>query len=169
MEEQAREIGRMVREIHTQEQALRPRDRWLNRIATRLRAISPNASLTFVDRLHEGAERGTAKPVPDQATKEPEGAKGKDGRNAKDQKEYQTFSERVRNVIEYREHLEHKRVFVLSPSSTQRALTLNLIDRLFSLKGLSTPILVDISGCETFLPALRTRLPPHRLFNLNTM
>ena len=62
-----------------------------------------------------------------------------------------------------------KEVFVLSPSNTQRTLTLNLIDRIFALKGLFTPILVDISGCESFVPRLRTPHPPHRRLNHNRM
>jgi hypothetical protein len=157
IEEQARELGRMVRDIHAQEQALRPRDRWLNRIATRLRAMRPQASLTFVDRLCEGAERAQAV------------ESGGEAPGSKDAKEFQTFSERVRNVIDCREKLEGKQVFALSPANTQRALTLNLIDRIFALKGLATPVLVDVSGCESFVPALRSRLPPHRLFNLNAL
>ena len=159
IEQLARDISLMVRDIHTQEQALRPRDRWLNRIVVRLRAIRPEAALVFVDRLWEGAE-GARQPRP-----------GEDGEPPKEKKdrEFQTFSERVRNVIETREHLEGKRAFVLSPANTQRALTINLIDRIFSLKGLDTPILVDIAACEAIVPALRTRLPPHRLFNQNEL
>jgi hypothetical protein len=159
IEEQARALSEMVRDIHTQEQALRPRDRWLNRIVVRLRAIRPDAALVFVDRLWEGAEQA-AHPKPG----EDEGP-----RKEKKEREFQTFSERVRNVIATREHLEGKHVFVLSPANTQRALTMNLIDRLFSLKGLDTPILVDIASCEAIVPALRTRLPPHRLFNQNEL
>jgi hypothetical protein len=159
IEGQARDLSQMVRDIHTQEQALRPRDRWLNRIVVRLRGIRPEAALVFVDRLWEGAERAA----------QPQAGENGDARNEKKQREFQTFSERVRNVVETREHLEGKRVFVLSPANTQRALTINLIDRIFSLKGLDTPILVDIAACEAIVPALRTRLPPHRLFNRNEM
>ena len=59
-----------------------------------------------------------------------------------------------------------KEVFILSPGSSQMKLTLNLIDQLFRLKGLFIPILTDISGCENFVEKLRTRLSPHRLFNM---
>ena len=164
IENLARDIGEMVRDIHTQEQQVRPRDRWLNRIATRLKTIRPESQLIFVDRLHEGSERSQNSSDGEEED-EPKQASVKDGK----EKEFQTFSERMRNVIGYRERLAGKEVFVLSPSNTQRALTLSLIDRIFALKGLFTPILVDVSGCQSFVPLLRTRLPPHRLFDLNRL
>ena len=83
--------------------------------------------------------------------------------------EFQTFSERVRNAIEFREWMAPKTVIVLSPSNTQQRLTMHLIDQLYRLKGIYLPILVNIAGCESFVDALLTRIPPPRLFNLNEL
>lgn len=154
IETRARDISRMVREIHNEEQQVRPRDRWLNRTVTRLRAVRPQMGLTFVDRLWEGAEEM------------PEGAGEEAGRK---EKEYQTFSQRVRNVVDIRDHLAGKQVFVISPAHTQRDITLRLVDGLFALKGLYTPILVDVTGCASFLEALQSRIPPQRLFRLGDL
>lgn len=156
MEHLARTVGTMVRDIHLQERSLRQRDRWLNRISSRFRATQPNHRLNFVDLLHEGSASA------------PTQEEGKEKARAKE-KEYQTFSERVRNVIETRERLADKEIFVLSPANSQRNLTLALVDRLFALKGLFTPILIDVSNCESFVDALQSRIPPHRMFNLNEM
>ncbi|MCH8074619.1 MAG: hypothetical protein IIC64_02245 [SAR324 cluster bacterium] len=82
---------------------------------------------------------------------------------------YQTFSERVRNVVEVRERLDRKKAFVMSPAHTQRQLTLNLLDHLQRLKGMQIPIFIDVSLCQAYVNDLRTRVPPYRLFTLSSL
>jgi len=159
METRAREVTELVREIFDQERSLRLRDRWLGRVAIRLRAQRANTPLTFAQQLFE---RGQAEPPP-----EGDEAAAEERRTGTEN--YQTFSERVRNIIELREQLGAKQVFVISPANTQHRITITVIDRLFRLKGLDVPIFADISRCESFVDALRRRLPPHRLFNLNRL
>jgi hypothetical protein len=143
-----------------QERTVGLRDRWMSRIAMRLRAMHPSQRLTFLDALHEGPRAA----APDEAESEgdAESAPVRGG-------DHQTFSERVRNVVDFRERMEARRAFVISPNNTQRRLTLGVIDQLYRLKGVHTAIFVDISGCEGFVDALRTRIPPHRLLDLNAL
>jgi hypothetical protein len=92
-------------------------------------------------------------------------APGRDAREA----EFQTFSERVRQCIEFRQRMGRKRVVILSPANTQKALTLNLIDQLFRLKGLYLTVMVDLSSADSFAGDLLSRVPPHRLFDLSAL
>ncbi|MBI4082701.1 MAG: hypothetical protein HY423_08835 [Candidatus Lambdaproteobacteria bacterium] len=169
IEDEARAMTALIRDLFEQERSLAFRDRAVSRVAIRLRLIHPTIPLTFVQRLHEQQvapdEPGAAPP---QAEATAEDAAGEEAA-ATGSKEYQTFSERVRNVIELKERLTKKEVFVLSPSNTQARTTLAVIERLYRLKGLFVPILCDVSGCESFVDDLRARLPPHRLFNLNQL
>ena len=162
IEQQARHVSKALRDIHQRELQLPFRDRWLSRIVIRLRGIRSNLRMNYVDTLFEGtledaapAEEKVGPPRP------PEGPKRSE--------DYQTFSERVRNVIQARDLLVAKDVFVISPANTQERLTISVIDQLFRLRGLAQPIFADISGCPSFVDTLRTRLPPHRLFNLQTL
>jgi hypothetical protein len=161
IERTALETEQLVREIFETEQAFAPKDRWLNRILIRLKQLRSNLDLYFVHRLYERAAADRA--AAEAEEEEGEGAQAK--RSAQEQ--FQTFTERVRNVIEARRRITRKSVFVVSPGSSQRRLTLTLIDQLFGLKGLYTPVLTDIAGCANFVDDLRTRLPPHRMFNMN--
>ncbi len=161
IEGRARTLGAMVREFYDQERSVALRDRWMSRIAMQLRAMRPNVRLTFVDLLHEHAH-----PAP-RARSRSEAAR--EGRPRAGGEDYQTFSERVRNVIGFRERLAGKRVFVMSPANPQRQLTLMLLEQLYRLKGLHTPIFADVSGCQSFVDQLQTRIPPHRLFELNAL
>ena len=130
-------------------------------VAELLRRRRSNAQLNFADRLYE---RATADSVPE------EGGEARGAQNpSRPSEQYQTFSEPVRNVIDHRSRLLQKEVVVLSPGPTQKWLTFGLIDDLFRLKGLHFPILADVSGGANFLDELRTRLPPHRLFDLTRM
>jgi hypothetical protein len=157
----AREISTMLNEIYEQERMLGLRDRWLGRTLIRLRQIRLNARINFVDQLHK---RAAAEPE-GTAGEDPSGETIAEGRES----EFQTFSDRVREAIEFREWMAPKAVIVLSPSNTQQRLTMHLIDQLYRLKGIYLPILVNIAGCESFVDALLTRIPPHRLFNLNEL
>ena len=158
----SRTIAKLVREGYDQERTVALKDRWLSRIAMRLRSMHPNLRLTFVNRLFEqvhpalrsSGEKGESVEAQQELAK---------------REEYQTFSERVRNVIEYRERLEKKRIIVMAPGNTQRQLTMTLLDQLHRLKGVHTPIFADISGCAGFVDQLRTRIPPYRLFNMNAL
>lgn len=161
IQKSALEIEAMRREFFEKESDFPPKDRWLNRITIRLRKVRPATDLGFGQVLYER----TAK-VP-QSSEEEADATSTDLGQKKEQ--FQTFSERARNVIQYRRHVQSKAVFVLSPGNTQRRLTINVIDQLFRLKGIFTPVLADISGCEVFVDELRTRLPPHRLFDMNQL
>jgi hypothetical protein len=58
---------------------------------------------------------------------------------------------------------------VVAPNNTQRQLAVGVIDQLYRLKGVHTAIFVDVSGCTDLLDALRTRIPAHRLFDLNAL
>jgi hypothetical protein len=158
----AKDVSAMLNEIYEQERTLGLRDRWLNRTLIRLRQLRPNARINFVDQLFErtAAERAQAK-----ADKKEAGETIGEAKSS----EFQTFNVRVRNAIEFREWMAPKAVIVLSPSNTQQRLTMHLIDQLYRLKGIYLPILVNIAGCESFVDALLTRIPPHRLFNLNEM
>lgn len=174
LQEKALEISRLVRKLYQSEQSLMMRDRWVARIGMKLRAMRPNVRLTYVDMLHE------QKFTEEQSDADASGkdASGKDGPGEDSaakaaqktrREDYQTFSERMRNILEIRARLENKRVFVLSPTNTQQRLTMSLIDRLYRFIGVPTPIFVDISGCESFVDELRKRIPPYRLFKLNEM
>lgn len=154
-------IESMRREFFAKEADFAPKDRWLNRVTIRLRQVRPATDLGFVQQLY-----GKGVKLPDTAEEENEAATQIQGQKAD---QHQTFTERAQSVIQYRRHLLTKSVFVLSPGPKQRDLTISVIDQLARLKGLFTPILADISNCEVFLDDLRTRLPPHRLFNLNDL
>jgi hypothetical protein len=158
----AREVGAMLRDIYEQERSLGLRDRWLNRTLIRLRQLRPNARINFVEQLYE---RSPTEEAAAKAERQEGGESIAEGKSS----EFQTFSERMRNAIEFREWMAPKTVIVLSPSNTQQRLTMHLIDQLYRLKGIFLPILVNIAGCESFVDALLTRIPPHRLFNLNEM
>jgi hypothetical protein len=162
IERLAQHIGGLVRSFYDQERTVSLRDRWMSRIAMGLRAMHPAVRLTYVDALHEGP-RAPAPEEADAPAAEP------DAGPARGRGDHQTFSERVRNLIAFRERMDAKRAFVLSPNNTQRALALGVIDELYRLKGVHTPIFVDSSGCETLVDALRIRIPPHRLFDLNAL
>ncbi|MDH4246350.1 MAG: hypothetical protein OEW39_00875, partial [Deltaproteobacteria bacterium] len=158
LEEKAMATVQVIHEIHEMERPLMLRDRWLSRTGMKLRQLYPHVELTFIHTLFERRRGG--------ATEEgaPVRKPGEGGSS-----EFQTFSQRVRDVIAVRDRLENKRVFVLSPNNTQEKLTLSLLEQLQRLKGVTTPIFVDISGCESFADALRTRVPPYRLVDLNTL
>ena len=165
LEKHARDISMMVREAYDQERGVGLRDRWMGRIGMRLRGMHPNIKPTFVNVLFE-------KKAPAATPVKGEGAGGKaKGENGKSGRveSYQTFSERVRNVVEVRERLDRKKAFVMSPSHTQRQLTLNLLDHLQRLKGMQIPIFIDISLCQAYVNVLRTRVPPYRLFTLSSL
>jgi hypothetical protein len=156
----AKDVSKMLNEIYEQERTLGLRDRWLNRTLIRLRQLRPNARINFVDQLYERSAADQAKGV------------GKEGGEASSEgksSEFQTFTVRVKNAIEFRAWMAPKSVIVLSPSNTQQRLTMHLIDQLYRLKGIYLPILVNVAGCESFVDALLTRIPPHRLFNLNEL
>lgn len=165
LEKHARDISMMVREAYDAERTVGLRDRWMGRIAMRLRSMHPNIKPTFVNVLFE-KKASAAKTADGEETDAKATAKtGKQG----SVESYQTFSERVRNVVEVRERLERKKAFVMSPSHTQRNLTLNLLDHLQRLKGMQIPIFIDISLCQAYVNVLRTRVPPHRLFTLSSI
>ncbi len=150
----AQDMGTLVREAYDNERTVGMRDRWMGRIAMRLREMHPSLKPTFVDTLHErktGTENG---PVTARAA-----ARG-------GAEKFQTFSERVRNVVEVRERLERKQIFILSPAHTQKQLTLNLLRHLQRFKGMHTPIFVDTTLCEAYVDELKKSLPPYRLFKL---
>jgi hypothetical protein len=158
----ARDVSVMLHDIYEQERALGLRDRWLNRTLIRLRQLRPNARINFVEQLYE---RNAVEEAEAKAERNEGGDSIAEGKSS----EFQTFSERVRNAVEFREWMAPKTVVVLSPSNTQQRLTMHLIDQLYRLKGIYLPILVNIAGCESFVDALLTRIPPHRLFNLNEL
>jgi hypothetical protein len=165
IQERARSISHLLRSMYDQESALRMRDRWLNRIVIQLRRQRANVRINFVDVMWES---GTVAPPPsthpdaaDSASKVPT----KDARTP----EFQTFSERMRQCIEFRARMAQKQYVILSPANTQKNLTLNLIDQLFRLKGLSLTVMVDISSADSFEVELLSRVPPHRLFNMNDL
>ncbi len=158
----ARDVSAMLHDIYEQERALGLRDRWLNRTLIRLRQLRPNARINFVEQLYERNASEEAEAV---AEKRETGESIGEGKGT----EFQTFTERMRNAIEFREWMLPKTVVVLSPSNTQQRLTMHLIDQLYRLKGIYLPVLVNIAGCESFVDALLTRIPPHRLFNLNEL
>lgn len=155
IEAQATAVGRMVREAFEAERELMLRDRWFSRLSMRLRGMRPNVRLTFVDLLHERSH-----PAGGEASGEGPGQR---------EEEYQTFSERVRNVVDFKTRMAGKQVFVLAPNNTQRRLTMMLVDQLYRLKGLDAAIFADVSGCQSFVDVLRTRIPPHRLFDLTAL
>jgi hypothetical protein len=165
----AREISKMVREIYEQERTVRLRDRWLSRTIIRLRQIRPNARVNFADVLFDR--------TPADVKALAEAAAPNDGKPAAEGKtigegrsqEFQTFSERVRNAVEFTKWMAPKAVIVISPSNTQQKLVMSLIDQLYRLKGIYLPILVNIAGCDSYVDALLTRIPPHRLFDLNEL
>ncbi len=171
IQERARALSMLLREIYDQESALRMRDRWLNRIIIELKRQRSNVRINFVDTLWEAA--GTAPGVgKDGSGKEGAEAGGKPDREAgRDARtpEFQTFSERVRQCIEFRLRMEQKKVIILSPANTQKNLTLNLIDQLFRMKGLYLTVMVDTSSADSFVGDLLSRVPPHRLFDLNAL
>ncbi len=156
----AKELEDMTAEIFAQERSVGLRDRWLGKVTIRLRGLRPNTELNFVHRLFE---RSVAPPPVEGEEAAPDAAPGRK------KEDYQTFSERVRNVIEYRRRLMEKEVFVLSPGRSQGRLTINVLDQLFRLKGLFVALLVDASNAEEFIGQLRTRLPPHRLFSIGDL
>ncbi len=192
IQERARAVSLMLREIYDQESALRMRDRWLNRIITELKRQRSNVRINFVDALWEasagatkdsaakegaakdGAARSGAKPDaaatggPGMGASPPDKADAEPARDAREA-EFQTFSERVRQCIEFRQRMGQKRVVILSPANTQKALTLNLIDQLFRLKGLYLTVMVDTSSADSFSWDLLSRVPPHRLFDLGAL
>ena len=161
IERAAIEIEVLMREYFEKERSFAPRDRYLNRITTRLRNMRPETDLNFVHQLHELAS------VQATSTDDDDGKLAVEQTRSKGR--YQTFPHRLRNVMEYRQRVTAKSVYVLSPGSSQRQLTINLIDQLFRLKGIFTPILADVTSSEGFIDQLRTRLPPHRLFNLTQL
>jgi len=164
LQAQARKVARMLRDIHDRETGVAFRDRWLSRIVIRLRAIRNDAKLNFVDHLFEGRIAESA------AEDEPgQGGEATAQPGSEKKQEFQTYTDRVRNVIESRELLSGKAAFVFSPINTQARLTLSVMDQLFRLRGLFVPIFVDISGCGAFEDQLRRRLPPHRLFDMNAL
>ncbi|MFI5401057.1 MAG: hypothetical protein ACHQZQ_08415, partial [SAR324 cluster bacterium] len=190
IQERARDISMMLRDMYVQESGLRMRDRWLNRVVIALKRQRSNVRINFSDALWEAgtaapggaknAAAGSARDSVPGGAKDAEGAgnraegpdkdkaekdAGRDGRAP----EFQTFSERVRQCIEFCQRMNRKQVIVLSPANTQKALTLNVIDQLFRLKGLNLTILVDTSSADSFTAELLTRVPPHRLFNLNAL
>ena len=155
-------IEAMRREFFQKESDFAPKDRWLNRVTIRLRQVRPATDLGFVQHLF-----GKGVKLPD--TSEEEGDAPSAPAQGQKAEQFQTFAQRARSVIQYRRHMQTKSVFVLSPGPSQRDLTISVIDQLARLKGLFTPILADISNCDVFIDELRTRLPPHRLFNLNQL
>jgi hypothetical protein len=166
IQERARAISLLLREIYDQESALRMRDRWLNRIIIELKRQRSNVRINFVDALFESS--GTAPGAGKEGAAKDGGADGGAERDARSP-EFQTFSERVRQCIEFRERMAQKRVIILSPANTQKNLTLNLIDQLFRLKGLYLTVMVDISSADSFTHELLSRVPPHRVFDLNAL
>jgi len=183
IQERARAVSLMLRDIYGQESGLRMRDRWLNRIITELKRQRATVRINFVDALWDASAGAVTMDSANQAgTKRDEGARsgaamggdppGKTGAGpARDARgaEFQTFSERVRQCINFRLRMERKRVVILSPANTQKALTLNLIDQLFRLKGLYVTVMVDISSADSFAGDLLSRVPPHRLFDLTSL
>jgi len=174
IQERARDVSMMLRDMYEQESGLRMRDRWLNRVVIALKRQRSNVRINFIDAMWESGG-GAAAGVKDaeEAGSRAEGA-DKDraekeaGRDSREP-EFQTFSERVRQCIEFCQRMNRKQVIVLSPANTQKALTLNVIDQLFRLKGLNLTVLVDTSSADSFVAELLTRVPPHRLFNLNAL
>ena len=165
LEKHAREISMMVREAYDQERSVGLRDRWMGRIAMRLRGMHPNIKPTFVNVLFE-RKAPAVKPVNGE---EADGKAKEEAPKSGRMESYQTFSERVRNVVEVRERLDRKKAFVMSPAHTQRQLTLNLLDHLQRLKGMQIPIFIDVSLCQAYVNDLRTRVPPYRLFTLSSL
>jgi hypothetical protein len=167
----AQSIGALVRSFYEQERSVALRDRWMSRISMRLRTMHPTVRLTFVDDLHEQARA----PAPEEeAETDSAGAPGTTAGGAEAaagarREDHQTFSERVRNVVEFRARMEGVRAFVVAPNNTQRQLAVGVIDQLYRLKGVHTAIFVDVSGSMDLLDALRTRIPAHRLFDLNAL
>ncbi|MBI3993431.1 MAG: hypothetical protein HY342_09160, partial [Candidatus Lambdaproteobacteria bacterium] len=162
IEQHARQVSKALRDIHRRELQLPFKDRWLSRIVIRLRGIRSNVRLNFVDTLFEGT-------LDDEAPAEEDGAPPRPPEGPRRSEDYQTFSERVRNVIQARDLLVAKDVYVISPANTQERLTVSVIDQLFRLRGLFLPIFADVSGCPAFEDTLRARLPPHRLFNMSEL
>ncbi len=160
IEAKAREIGGLVREAYDQERSLGLRDRWMGRVAMKLREMHPHLKPTFVDLLFEKRA-----PAPGPAG----GEDREDSPGGPSVEVYQTFSERVRNVVEIRQRLEQKQVFVMSPAHTQKQLTLTLIDHIHRFKGMLTPVFIDVTHCAAFINELRARIPPYRLFDLNAI
>ena len=168
IETTAKEVSTILRDIYEQERSLGLRDRWLNRTMIALRQLRPNAKINFVETLFpNAADTATPQqqqPLQPQAPAEDSG----EGGEARE-REFQTFRDRMLNAIQFREWMAPKGVIVLSPSNTQQKLTMHLLDQLYQLKGVYIPILVNTASCDTFIDALLTRIPPHRLFNLNEM
>jgi len=158
----ARDISVMLRDMYEQESALRMRDRWLNRIIIELKRQRSNVRINFVDALWEStASSAASKEAADKQDKEPV----RDSRSP----EFQTFSERVRQCIDFRMRMALKKYIIISPANTQKALTLNVMDQLFRLKGVFLIVMVDISSADSFATDLLSRVPPHRLFDLNAL
>ncbi|MFI5399833.1 MAG: hypothetical protein ACHQZQ_02115 [SAR324 cluster bacterium] len=180
IQERARDISMMLRDMYGQESGLRMRDRWLNRIIIELKRQRSNARINFVDAMWEAGAvppKSARDSFPGSA-KDADGAGNRAERTEKTEKdagrdarapEFQTFSERLRQCIEFRQRMNRKQVIVLSPANTQKALTLNVIDQLYRLKGLNLTVLVDTSSADSFAAELLSRVPPHRLFDLNAL
>ncbi|MCZ6472594.1 MAG: hypothetical protein O6934_04070 [SAR324 cluster bacterium] len=155
----AMEIEGVIREYFEKERSFAPKNRYFNRITTQLKSLRSGTDLNFVSQLHEGGVLPASSG---------EGEENKPAvKQTRGTGQFQTFSSRLREVIANRKRVTAKSVFVLSPGGAQKELTINLIDQVLKLNGLFTPILADISSGEAFIDDLRTRLPPHRLFNLN--
>lgn len=169
IQERAWGIGRRVRSIFEAERGVRLRDRWLGRVSMRFRTRHPSLTLTFVDTLHERAQPPPPREEGGSGSDTATGPQQPEAGHATREAEFQTFSDRVREVVRFRETLAGKDVFVLSPNNPQRQLTLGVLDALYRLKGVHTAVFADISGCQAFLDELRTRVPPHRLFDLTAL
>ncbi|MDH4225411.1 MAG: hypothetical protein OEW12_07175 [Deltaproteobacteria bacterium] len=155
IESLAREISQMARDIFQKESGLRMRDRWLNRVHMRLKIWRPGASLAFVNQLFEGR----ASPVA-------EGQEGEPAARPPQGEEYQTFSQRGRDVLETILRMEKKEVFVISPAASQKELARGVIEQLYRVKGLFSPVFLDVSGSQALADELRVLIPPHRFFDL---
>ncbi len=171
IQELARKVSKMLREMYDQERSLRLRDRWLSRIIIQLKHINPNIRVNFVDSLWGQAPDAAPGDKPAPEDKPGEGAGAESEPRPKDGKaqEFQTFSVRALQVIDFRTRMQDREVFVISPSNNQKNLTLSLIDQLLRLKGLFAIIFVDTSSAESFAKELRSSLPPHRVFDLNQL
>ncbi|HUJ76568.1 MAG TPA: hypothetical protein VL359_17025, partial [bacterium] len=130
IQERARAVSKLLREIYEQERPLRLRDRWLSRTIIRLKRVQPNARVNFADSLWEQHAAAPAQAAADGQGAEAKAEEEQPGGRAPD---YQTFGERLRQAVDFLQRMQVKKVFVLSPNSSQRALTLNLIDQLFRL------------------------------------
>jgi hypothetical protein len=172
IETTAKEVSTILRDIYEQERSLGLRDRWLNRTMIALRQLRPNAKINFVETLFPNAADSAApqqQQQPQQMPGQPAPAEEPGEAGEVREREFQTFRDRMLSAIQFREWMAPKGVVVLSPSNTQQKLTMHLIDQLYQLKGVYLPILVNTASCDTFLDALLSRIPPHRLFSLNDM